>query len=95
MSNQELTRRERALLDFERDWPAHAGGKLKAITATFGFSPSRYYQLLAGLLDRRTAEAYDPLLIRRLRRRRLAPTAQTGHAATPGPTDQRQRGLTQ
>lgn len=92
MSNQELTDRERAVLDFERDWPAHESGKLQAITATFGFSSSRYYQLLAALVDRPAARRHDPLLIRRLRRRRLA---RLDRMATPGLTDQRGRGQRQ
>ncbi len=92
MSNQELTDRERAVLDFERDWPAHQAGKLQAITATFGFSASRYYQLLAGLIDRPAARQHDPLLIRRLRRRRRERLDRT---AAPGLTDQRGRGQRQ
>ncbi|CAN5870712.1 hypothetical protein BH24ACT15_BH24ACT15_15270 [soil metagenome] len=91
MSRRELTTRERAVLDFERNWPAHAGGKLKAITTTFSFSPSRYYQLLAELLERPAAQDYDPLLVRRLRRRRQP---QRPQQATPGLTDQRHQRLT-
>lgn len=62
--------RLRALLDFERDWAAHEGGKESAIRDRFGFSAARYYQLLARLIDHPTAMAYDPLTVRRLRRRR-------------------------
>ncbi|MPZ73099.1 MAG: DUF3263 domain-containing protein [Nitriliruptorales bacterium] len=62
--------RLRALLDFERDWAAHEGGKEAAIRERFGFSAARYYQLLGRIIDHPSAEAYDPLTVRRLRRRR-------------------------
>jgi hypothetical protein len=92
LSTEELTDRERAVLDFERDWPAHQDGKLQAITATFGFSSSRYYQLITALIDRPAARRYDPLLISRLHRRRRTRLDQT---AAPGLTDQRGRGQRQ
>ena len=59
-----------ALLDFERDWAAHEGDKESAIRERFGFSAARYYQLLARVIDDPAAMAYDPLTVRRLRRRR-------------------------
>ena len=62
--------RLRALLDFERDWSVHQGGKEAAIAERFGISAARYYQLLARVLDEPQALAYDPLTVRRLRRRR-------------------------
>lgn len=65
-----LTLRDSSLLDFERDWAAHAGGKEAAIRERFGFSAARYHQLLARLVDSPAALAYDPLTVRRLRRRR-------------------------
>lgn len=65
-----LDERERALLDFERDWAAHAGRKEAAIRARFGFSAARYYQLVNRLLDRPEALAYDALTVKRLCRRR-------------------------
>lgn len=64
--------RERSLLDFERDWQAHQGDKETAIRGTFSISPARYYQLLARLIDDADALAYDPMLVRRLRRKRDA-----------------------
>jgi len=66
----DLGDRDRQLLDFERDWRAHAGRKEQAINAALAISSARYYQLLARLLDDPVALAYDPLTIRRLRRRR-------------------------
>jgi hypothetical protein len=65
-----LGERDRALLAFERDWRAHAGEKEQAIRARFGVSPARYYQLLGRLVDDPAADAHDPLVVRRLRRRR-------------------------
>ena len=65
-----LSARERALLDFERDWRAHQGRKEEAIRERFGVSAARYYQLLNRLLDEPAAAAYDPLVVTRLRRRR-------------------------
>jgi len=69
-SEGQLGKRDRALLEFERDWRAHRGEKEQAIKAHFGVSPARYYQLLWRLVDDPAAEAHDPLVVRRLRRRR-------------------------
>lgn len=63
-----LTERDRAILDFERSWWTEAGPKDTAIRERFELSGTRYYQLLGELLDDEDALAYDPLLIRRLRR---------------------------
>jgi beta-phosphoglucomutase-like phosphatase (HAD superfamily) len=65
-----LVERERAILDFERTWWTEAGVKEPAIRERFGLSATRYYQLLAELVDRDEALAYDPLVVRRLRRMR-------------------------
>ena len=64
----ELTPRERAILDLERSWWAQPGSKEQAIREQLGLSATRYYQLLAELLDNDDALAHDPLVIRRLRR---------------------------
>ncbi|MBA2528994.1 MAG: DUF3263 domain-containing protein [Euzebyales bacterium] len=66
----ELDARDCALVDFEREWSAHRGAKDTAIRQRFGVSPARYYQLLARVIDLAAAEVYDPLTVRRLRRRR-------------------------
>lgn len=71
-----LDERDQALLDFERDWSAHAGHKDEAVRARFGISSARYYQLLNRVLTRPAALAYDPLTVRRLRRRREQRSAQ-------------------
>lgn len=63
-----LTDRERAILDFERSWWTEPGPKDAAIREHFELSGTRYYRLLAELIDDPDALAYDPLLVRRLRR---------------------------
>lgn len=65
-----LSDRDRAILDFERDWWALTGSKEDAIRHKLGLSSTRYYQLLGGLADLADAEVYDPLVVRRLRRSR-------------------------
>jgi hypothetical protein len=69
-----LTDRERDVLDFEKQWWRHAGAKEQAIRDTFDLSPTRYYQLVNALLDRPAALAYDPVLVKRLRRLRASRT---------------------
>lgn len=66
----ELSERDRAILDFERTWWREGGSKAQAIRARLGVSPTRYYELVGALLDREEAQAYDPLVVRRLRRLR-------------------------
>jgi hypothetical protein len=68
----ELGERQRAILDFERQWWKHAGAKEQAIRDAFQISPTRYYQLLNALLDDPAALAYDPVTVQRLRRLRSA-----------------------
>jgi hypothetical protein len=65
-----LTSRDQAILDFERGWWTQPGRKEEAIRARFGLSPARYYQLLNSLLDHPDALAYEPMVVRRLRRLR-------------------------
>jgi hypothetical protein len=65
-----LDARERSILDFERTWWTEAGVKEPAIRERFALSATRYYQLLNELIDRDEALAYDPLVVRRLRRTR-------------------------
>jgi hypothetical protein len=65
-----LTDRERAILDFERTWWSEPGPKAASIQARMGLSPARYYQLLAALIGSADAAAYDPLVVRRLRKMR-------------------------
>ena len=67
----ELTDQDKAILDFEREWWIEGGSKQAAIRERLGFSATRYYQLLGGVIDDPAALDYDPLLVRRLRRTRL------------------------
>jgi hypothetical protein len=65
-----LSERDRAILDLERSWWGEPGPKEAAIRKRLALSPTRYYQLLSQLLESAEAEAYDPLVVRRLRRLR-------------------------
>jgi hypothetical protein len=65
-----LSARDIELLAFERHWWRHAGAKEQAIRETFGFSATRYYQLLGALIDTPEALEHDPMLVKRLRRLR-------------------------
>ncbi|HEX2025794.1 MAG TPA: DUF3263 domain-containing protein [Actinomycetota bacterium] len=67
-----LDERSRAVLDFERDWWRRPEAKERAIRERLGLSPTRYYQLLNRLIDEPDALAYDPMLVKRLRRLRVA-----------------------
>ena len=62
--------RIRRLLDFEGGWASHGGAKARAIRAEFGWSTTRYYQVLDGLLETPEAVRHDPMLVRRLLRLR-------------------------
>jgi hypothetical protein len=63
-----LSDRDRAILDFERAWWSEPGTKEAAIRARFDLSPTRYYELLRALVGSPDADAYDPLVVRRVRR---------------------------
>lgn len=65
-----LSERDQAILEFERASFKISGPKEAAIRAELELSSTRYYQLLAELIDDPHAYAYDPLLVRRLRQRR-------------------------
>ena len=69
-SSAELSGRDAAMLDFERQWWKYAGAKEQAVREKFDMSSTRYYQVLNALIDRPEALAHDPLLVRRLRRLR-------------------------
>ena len=68
---EELSQRETDILDFERSWWKHAGVKEQAIKERFDMSATRYYQLLNDLLEKPAAAAYDPILVKRLKRLRV------------------------
>ena len=67
-----LTRRDREILAFERQWWKYAGSKEDAIKELFSMSATRYYQVLNALVDRPEALAVDPMLVKRLRRVRAS-----------------------
>lgn len=67
-----LEERDRAILDFERQWWRYAGAKEQAVRDLFGMSATRYYQVLNALIDRPAALAHDPMLVKRLRRLRAS-----------------------
>ena len=67
-----LSSRDQDILSFERSWWEFAGAKEQAIREKFDMSATRYYQVLNVLIDREAALAYDPLLVKRLRRLRMA-----------------------
>ncbi len=70
--HEDLSERDREILHFERQWWKYAGAKEQAVRDKFGMSSTRYYQVLNALIDRPDALAFDPLLVRRLRRLRAA-----------------------
>ena len=67
-----LSDRDRRILEFERQWWKYAGAKEQAIRDLFEMSSTRYYQILNGLIDTPEALAFDPMLVKRLRRMRSA-----------------------
>ena len=75
----DLDHRSTEILDFEREAWKLSVTKERAIRERFGFSPSRYHQVLHRIIDLPEALVYDPMLVRRLRRvrevRRRARTA--------------------
>jgi len=69
-----LSSKERAVLDLERSWWVGADApatKGEAITA-LGLSRAQYYALRDAAMERPEAEAYDPLVVRRVRRDKAA-----------------------
>ena len=69
-SPETLSERDREILALERLWWQYAGAKEQAIRDKFDMSSTRYYQVLNALIDREESLAFDPLLVKRLRRLR-------------------------
>lgn len=67
-----LSDRDRRILEFERQWWKYAGAKEQAIRDLFDMSGTRYYQIVNTLIDTPEALAFDPMLVKRLRRMRAA-----------------------
>ena len=82
----ELTDHERAVIDFEREWWQLNSTKNAEIRDRFSISTSSYYRALHVLVDRPEALAYDPLTVRRLRKRREQARREKieGRRADPG-----------
>lgn len=67
-----LSERDQQVLAFERQWWKYAGAKEQAIRELFDMSATRYYQVLNALIDTPAALAFDPMLVKRLRRMRAS-----------------------
>lgn len=67
-----LSERDRQILEFERQWWKYAGAKEQAIRDLFDMSATRYYQIVNSLIDTPAALAFDPMLVKRLRRMRAS-----------------------
>lgn len=67
-----LSERDREILDLEREWWKHGGSKERVVRERFDMSATRYYQILNRLIETSEALAYDPMLVKRLRRMRSA-----------------------
>jgi hypothetical protein len=63
-----LCERDAAILDLECIAWTLPGRKEALVRERLDLSPTTYYKLLAALLDDPEALAYDPLVVRRLRR---------------------------
>ena len=51
-SGERLSERDRAILEFERQWWKYAGAKETAVRDKFDMSSTRYYQVLNALIAR-------------------------------------------
>ena len=69
-----MTDIEMAILDFEREWWRHAGARNQEVSQRWGMSSSEYERRLIAIATRPEAMAYDPLTVRRIRRRLVAPS---------------------
>jgi len=67
-----LAELDRQVLMFERQWWRYEGSKEQAINDLFQMDATRYYQVLGRLIDTEEALAFDPALVKRLRRQRQA-----------------------
>ncbi|KAB1643114.1 DUF3263 domain-containing protein [Gulosibacter chungangensis] len=65
---RDLTDLERQILDFEDAHPKHSRAKEDAIRTDFGYSSTRYYQILGTLMESPVALRENPLLVKRLQR---------------------------
>jgi hypothetical protein len=64
----ELTDRQKDILALERRWWLSGAEKTQAIRDRLEVSTARYHRELAAVVETDAALAYDPLLVKRLRR---------------------------
>lgn len=64
----EMTEADRAIIDFESRWGEHTAAKEDAIRTELRLTSARFYQRLGRLIDTTGAQAYAPMLVKRLRR---------------------------
>jgi len=93
MSPAPLTDRDRAILDFEREWWKHAGSKDSAVRDRFALSTSAYHRSLSRLIDSDLAVEHDSVLVRRLRRQRATRRLERSALRHATPTDSRVPGV--
>ena len=74
----------RAVLDFEHEWWRYAGDREAHVREAFGHGTAEHLLLVNALIDRPDAMAYDPLLVRRLRRQRTRRQRQRSEARLRG-----------
>ncbi len=70
--HDELSERDRRILEFEKTWWRYAGSKEQAARELFELSATRYYQVLNALIDSPAALRAEPMLVKRLRRMRTS-----------------------
>lgn len=68
--HQQLSQRDRAILDFEQSWWESATPRDQAVREQFQLTESEYAEVLNQLVASEAALLAEPLLIRRLRRLR-------------------------
>lgn len=67
-----LSDRDKAILELERKHWQFIGTKEQAVRDQFDMTLTRFYQVLNRIIDTEAALAYNPLLVKRLRRVRRA-----------------------
>ena len=70
-----MTADEMAMLDFEREWWRHAGTRDDEVQQRWGLTAAEYGGRLIGIALRPEAMEYDPLTVRRIRRRLVPPSS--------------------
>lgn len=78
MTAVQLADEDRAVLRLAGEFWQSGPAKEQAIRERFGCTPVRFYQRLHALLDDPAAEAFEPVIVHRLRRIRATRRAQVG-----------------